>query len=121
MLRHAGRDAELADTEVLVGLEEDARRRQQRVVLARRVLGEVLLELRHERVLVALELLAVAGREVDRVLVRDVDVPHRRRAVVVHLLRELARELDRLDVRAEGAAEDALEDPLQPLFDSAQH
>src|SRR5207237_831986 len=40
---------------------------------------------------------------------------------LVHLLRELACELDRLDVRAEGAAEDAFEDTLQPLLDSAQH
>src|SRR5438552_442147 len=59
VLRHAGRDAELADSEVLVGLEQDPRRSEQRVVLPRRVLGEVLLELRHERVLVPLELLAV--------------------------------------------------------------
>src|SRR5207302_3743599 len=85
------------------------------------VLGEVLLELPHERVLVALELLAVGGREIDGVLVRDVDARHRGRAVLVHLLRELARELDRLDVGAEGAAEDALEDLLQPLLDSPQH
>src|SRR6476661_6448384 len=121
VLRHPRRDPELADAEILVGLEEDARGCQERVVLARRVLGEVLLELRHERVLVALELLAVAGGEVDRVLVRDIDARHRRRAVLVHLLRELACELDRLDVGAEGAAEDSFEDALQPLLDSPQH
>src|SRR5438067_5650377 len=72
VLRHAGGDAELADAEVVVGLEEDPRRRQQRVVLAHGVLGEVLLELRDERVLVTLELLAVARGEVDRVLVRHI-------------------------------------------------
>src|SRR5438034_9790197 len=70
VLRHPGGDAELADAEVVVGLEEDPRRRQQRVVLAHGVLGEVLLELRDERVLVPLELLAAAGGEVERVLVR---------------------------------------------------
>src|SRR3954468_16402525 len=121
VLRHAGGDAELADAEVVVGLEEDPRRRQQRVVLTHGVLGEVLLELRDERVLVPLELLAVAGGEVDRVLVRHIHARDRSRAVLVHLLRELARELDRLDVRAEGAAEDTFEDALQPLLDSSQH
>ena len=64
-LHHPRRDPELAEREVVVGLEQDLRRREERVVLALRVLGEVLLELRDERVLVALELLAVGGREVD--------------------------------------------------------
>ena len=70
-----------------------------------------------QRVLVALELLAVGGGEVDRVLVRDVDARDGDGLVVVHLLRELARELDRLDVRPERAPEDALEERLDLLLD----
>ena len=60
------------------------------------------------------------GREVDRVLVRDVDARDGDAAVVVHLLHELARQLDRLDVRAEGATEDAFEQALDLRFDGAQ-
>jgi len=36
--------------------------------------------------------------------------------VGVHLLGQLARYLDRLDLRREGAAEDALDEVLDPLF-----
>ena len=37
--------------------------------------------------------------------------------MVLHLLDQLARELDRLDVRPKGAAEDALEQALDPVLD----
>ena len=85
------------------------------------MLGEVLLELVDERLLVARELLPVVGREEDRVLVRDVDPRDRDGLAVVHLLRELARELDGLDVRAERTPEDALEERLDLVLDLAQH
>src|SRR5438046_127157 len=83
-------------------------RRQQRVALSARVLGQVVLQLAEERALVAAEVLAVRRREVDRVLVRHVDPRDRDGAVVVHLLDELPRELDRLDVSPKRTAEDAL-------------
>ena len=116
-LDHARRDPELAYGQVVVGLEQYAGRRQQRVVLALGVLADVLLELRLQGGLVPLELLAVGGREVDRVFVRHVDARHGDRLVVVHLLRELARELHRLHVRPEGTPEDALEERLDLLLD----
>ena len=120
-LDHPGRDPELADVEVVVRVEHDPRRGQERVALPPRVLGEVALELVGERRLVVGELLAVLRREVDRVLVRDVDARDGDVLVVVHLLLELARELDRLHVRAEGTAEDALEEGLELLFDGSEH
>jgi len=116
-LHHARRDAKLADREIVVGLEQHLRRRQQRVALALRVLPQVLLELGDERALVTLELLAVGLREVDGVLVRDVHARDGDRLVVVHLLRKLARELDGLHVRPERAPEDALEQRLYFLLD----
>ena len=76
------------------------------------MLGEVLLELSDQCLLVPGELLAVVGREVDRVLVRNVDARDGDTAVVVHLLDELARELDRLNVRAKSTTEDAFEEAL---------
>ena len=85
------------------------------------MLGEVLLELELERLLVRLELRPVGGREVDRVLVRDVDARDGDGAVVVHLLRELARELDGLDVRLEGTAEHALDERFDLVLDSAEN
>ena len=57
----AGRDAELADREILVDEELHARRRQERVALAARVLGQVLLQLADERAFVGDELLPVGG------------------------------------------------------------
>jgi hypothetical protein len=83
------------------------------------VLDQVLLQLVLQRGLVARELVAVVGREVDRVLVRDVDTRDGDVAVVVHLLRQLAGQLDRLDVGAEGTAEDAFEERLELVFDAA--
>ena len=115
------RDAELADVEVLVGLELDERRRQQHVALAARMLGEVIGELLAELVLVARELVAVGGRQVDRVLVRDVHARDRDAPVIVHLLDELSGQLDRLDVRPKGAPEHALEEGFQLRFDGAQN
>ena len=116
-LRHARRDPELADREVRVGLHEHARLGEQGVALAARVLDQVLLQLAEQRGLVPRELLAVARREVEHVLVRDVDARDRDRAVLVHLLGELAGELDRLDVRLEGTAEHPLEEGLELLFE----
>ena len=116
-LHHPRRDPELADVEVGIGVHEDARRTEQDVALAPCVLGEVLLELGEERLLVALELLPVGGREVDRVLVRRVDARDGDHAVIVHLLRELACKLDGLDMRSESASEDALEQRLDLLLD----
>jgi hypothetical protein len=85
------------------------------------VLAQVLGELPFQLSLVALELLAIARGEVDRVLVRHVDARHRHVPVVVHLLDQLARELDRLDVRTERTAEDALEERLELGFDIAEN
>ena len=85
------------------------------------MLGQVLLQLVDERRLVALELGAVVGREVDGVLVRDVDARDRDGLAVVHLLRELARELDGLDVRSERTPEDPFEQGLDLVLDLAQH
>jgi len=85
------------------------------------VLAQVFGELTLQLSLVALELLAVARGEVDRVLVRHVDPRHGHVAVVVHLLDQLARQLDRLDVRTERAAEDALEERLELGFDVAEN
>ena len=116
-LHHPCGDSELAHLEVGIGLELDLERRQQLVPLAARVLGNVLLELALERLLVACELLAVGGREVDGVLVRRVDAGDGDDAVVLHLLHELAGELDRLHVSAEGAAEDTFEQALDLVLD----
>jgi hypothetical protein len=120
-LRHPGRDSELADLEVVVSLHEHLRAGEDGVLLAVRVLRQILLQLCEERALVRLELLPVLRAEVHRVLVGDVDARDRDDAVVVHLLRQLAGELDRLDVRAERAAEEALEQPLDLLLDVPQH
>ena len=119
-LRDARGDAELAHCEVVVDRELDARRRQQGVRLAPRVLGQVLLQLADEGALVGDELLAVGAREVDRVLVRDVDPGDGHRAVLVHLLGQLARQLDGLHVRPEGATENAFEKALDRALDASQ-
>ena len=116
----ARRDPEDADLEVVVGVELDVRLGQEHVALAACVLGEVVLELLAQLLLVVRELLAVRRREVDRVLVRDVDARDRDAAVVVHLLDELARELDRLDVGPEGAAEHPLEQGLELRLDAPE-
>src|SRR5215218_6489187 len=120
-LDHAVRDPEEAHLEVLVRLEGDVGLRQEYVTLAPRVLSQVLLELLDQRRLVALELRAVAGREVDDVLVRRVDLRDGDHLVVVHLLRELPRQLDRLHVAAERASEGAFEKRLDLLLDSPKH
>ena len=119
-LRDPRRDPELADGEVVVDRELDPRRRQQGICLAPRVLGQVLLELADERALVRGELLPVGAREVDRVLVRDVDPRDRDGAVLVHLLGELPRQLDGLDMRSEGTPKKALEEALDLALDGAQ-
>jgi len=85
------------------------------------VLRQILLELADQRLLVALELGAVARREEDRVLVGDVDARDGDLAVVVHLFREFSRQLDRLDVRPEGPAEDTLDKGLDLLLDEAEN
>jgi hypothetical protein len=84
------------------------------------VLDEVVLQLADQRALVALELLAVGRREVDGVLVGDVDARDRDGAVLVHLLGELARELDGLHVGPEGTAEHPLEEAFDLLLDAAE-
>src|SRR5205823_11848200 len=71
-LHHPRRDPELAHLEVVVGLELDYRGREQLVALAARVLGDVVLQLSAQRLLVALELLPVGRTEVDDVLVRRI-------------------------------------------------
>ena len=116
-LHHPRRDPELAHLEVVVGLELDHRGREQLVALAARVLGDVVLQLSAQRLLVALELLPVGRTEVDDVLVRRVDARDRDDAVVLHLLDQLPRQLDGLDVRAERTAEDALEEAFDPVLD----
>jgi len=84
------------------------------------MLGEVLLQLALQVLLVARKLLAIVRREVHGVLVRDVDAGNGDRAVLVHLLCELARKLDRLDVRPKSTAENPLEKGLDFLFDCAE-
>jgi hypothetical protein len=59
-VNHARRNAELADVEIRIGLHHHTRRREQRVLLAPGVLGEVFLQLAAQVLLVALELLPVA-------------------------------------------------------------
>jgi hypothetical protein len=113
--------AELADLEIVVSLHQHLRAGEDRVLLALRVLRQILLELGEERVLVRLELLPVLRAEVHRVLVGHVDARDGDDAVVVHLLRELAGELDRLHVRAERAAEHALDEGLDLLLDAPQN
>src|SRR5207237_38253 len=103
----------------VVGRDQRGRRRGHHVALPAGVLGQVLLQLELERVLVRLELGPVVRREVDRVLVGNVDARDRDGAVVVHLLDELARELDGLHVRPEGAAEYALAEGFDLVLDSA--
>jgi hypothetical protein len=119
-LHHPGRDPELAHLQVVVGLELHFGRREQLVALPARVLGDVVLQLGAEGLLVALELLAVGGREVDGVLVRRVHARDGDDAVVLHLLHELARELDRLHMRAESPAEDSFEQALDLVLDVPQ-
>jgi hypothetical protein len=58
-LRHPGRDPELSDLEILVGLHQDPWWRKQYVLFATSILGEVVLQLDQQRFLVAVELLAV--------------------------------------------------------------
>ena len=119
-LHHARRDPELAHLQVVVRLEHDLGRRQELVALAPGVLGEVVLKLGAQRVLVARELLAVGGAEVDAVLVRRVDARDGDDSVVLHLLGQLARQLDRLHVRAKGAAEDTFEQAFDLVLDVAE-
>jgi hypothetical protein len=83
------------------------------------VLEQVRAELLGERGLVVLEAVVVLRRQPDGVLVRHVDPRDRRRLVGVHLLGELAGDLDGLDPRAEGAAEHALDEALDPCFQVA--
>jgi hypothetical protein len=84
------------------------------------VLEQVAGQLLLQRPLIALEARVVLGREVDRVLVRDVHLRHRRRAVGVHLLGELAGDLDRLHLGAEGTAEHPFDEALDPGFEIAE-
>ena len=119
-LDHSRRNPELAQRKIVVRLEEDARRREHRVALPARVLGQVVAQLVEERALVRGELLAVLRGEIDGVLVRHVDARDRDRAVVVHLLRELSRQLDRLHLRPERAPEHALDQALDSLFHRPQ-
>ena len=112
-------DPELAQPQPLVGLEGDGRAGQQVVAAPARVLQQVARELLLERALVALEAGAVLAREVDRVLVGDVDPRHPGGLVGVHLLGQFAGQLDRLDLRAEGAAEDPLDEAFDPTLEAA--
>ena len=109
-------DPELAEAQALVGLELDRRAGQQIVVAPPGVLEQVTGELLLERALVALQLDPVLARQVDGVLVGDVDARDARRLVGVHLLGELAGELDRLHLGAEGAAEDPLDKAFDPTL-----
>ena len=120
-LHHARCDPELADGEVVVGLDRDRRRGEQLVLLPPRVLRRGTPGARRARTPRTPRTGRGRRREVDRVLVRDVDARDGDRAVVVHLLRQLARELDRLDVGSEGTAEHALEERLDLLLDCAQN
>ena len=109
-------DAELSEAQPFVGVELHRRAGYQGEPLVAGVLEQVVGELLGQPVLVALELLAVLGREVDVVLIRDVRAGNGDGLVVLHLLRELARDLDRLDARLERPAEGALEQPLELRF-----
>src|SRR2546423_1757318 len=83
--------------------------------------GALLPNLCEQGLLVALELRTVRGREIDRVLVRDVEPGDRDDAMVLHFLDELARELDRLNVCPESAPEDAFEQRFDLGFDVPEH
>ena len=86
-------DAEGADGEVLIGLQQHQRPRRKGVALAAGVLDQVLGQLVSHLRLVGGELLAIRRIQEHRVLVRHVDAVDRDRLVVVHLLGQLARQL----------------------------
>ena len=102
-------DPELAQPQPLVGLEIDLGPGEQVVAAAPRMVEEIPGELLLKRALIALQLLSVLSREIDRVLVGDVDARHPGRLVGVHFLGEPAGEFDRLHLGAEGAAEHSLD------------
>ena len=114
-------DAELAEPQPIVGAELDRGPRGERDPLAAGVLEQVARQLALELVLVALELLAVVGREPDRVLVRGVDARQRLDAVLVHLARQLARDLDRAHLGPEGTRERAFDEAGELGFEGSQH
>src|SRR4029077_12777074 len=92
---------------------------QQVVAAPPRVLQQVAGELLLERTLIALEPGAVLAREEDRVLVGDVDPRHSGTLVGVHFLGQLAGAFDRLRLRAEGAAENPLDEAFDPTLEAA--
>jgi hypothetical protein len=85
------------------------------------MLEEMPAELLGERGLVVLEAPVILRAKPDRVLVGHVDPLHGGGLVRIHLLGELPGDLDRLHARAEGAAEDALDEALYPGFKVAQN
>src|SRR4051812_6883991 len=113
-------DPELAQPQPLVGLELDRGPGQQVVTAPPRVLQQVAGELLLERALVALEFAAVLTREEDRVLVGNVDALDRGGLVRVHFLRQFARQFDWLHLRAEGTAEDPLDEAFEHRLEATQ-
>ena len=102
-------------------LKRDLRRGDERDPLAARVLEQVARELGGEVALVALELLAVVGREPDGVLVGGVGARQRLDLVLLHLARELARDLHRAHLGLEGTRERALDKTGQLGLQVAQN
>src|SRR5919109_283603 len=106
-------DPELPKAESLIGPELHRRARDEREPFAARVLQQVVRQLLLERALVTRELLAIARRQEDHVLVRDVRARDRDDLALFHLLRELARQLNRLYPRLESPAKGPLDKGLQ--------
>jgi hypothetical protein len=120
-LHQPGLDPELSQPQPLVGLQLDLRARQQRVVVAARVLEQVPGQLLLQRAFISLQPLTVLGREPDGVLVGHVDAGHGRRAMRIHLLGQLASELDGLHLRREGATEHPFNEVLDPLLEVSKN
>ena len=103
-------DAELAQPQAIVGVEGDLRAADEGQALAPGVLEQVGGQLVEDIALDPLEALAILGAQPDDELVGHVGARDRDRLVLVHLARELARDLDGPHLRAEDAAERALDE-----------
>ena len=118
---HPRLDAELAEVQGVVGLERDLRARDERELLAARVLEQVGAQLVADLVLDLAEALAVVGREPDDVLVRDVRARDRDRAVLVHLLGQAAGQLGGPDLGLEDTAERPLHEVGDLALEAPEH
>src|SRR4051795_1583218 len=115
-----GLEADLAEAQAVVRAEGDLRGGDQRDPLPAGVLEQVARQLRGQDALVALELLAVVGREPYGILVRRIGPRQRLDLVLLHLARELAGDLDRAHLGLEGTRERALDEAGQLGLEVAQ-